>query len=49
MRSNVRVILNSGHPEKQVMDRFAGTGLAGVLQKPSQRSTLLAKVAEVLS
>jgi two-component system, cell cycle sensor histidine kinase and response regulator CckA len=48
-RSDIRVILNTGYPEKQVMDRFHGAGLAGVLQKPAQKSALLAKVAEVLS
>ena len=46
IRSDVRVILNSGHAEQDILDRFQGAGLAGVVQKPAQMGVLLAKIAE---
>ncbi len=48
MRSDVRVILSSGFTEQQVMSRFEDAGLAGVVQKPTQMTVLLDKVAEAL-
>lgn len=40
INSNVRVILASGYSEKEIFARFAGKGLAGVIQKPYQIATL---------
>ncbi len=34
LRSDVRVILSSGYNEQDVVQRFAGKGLAGFIQKP---------------
>ena len=48
IRSDVRVILCSGFTEQEMLNRFEGAGLAGVVQKPSQRHILLAKVADAL-
>ena len=49
IRSDVRVILSSGYTEQEVLDRFRNVGLAGVIQKPTRKGVLLAKVAEVLA
>jgi len=48
IRPNVRVILSSGFTEQQILDRFRGRGLTGVIQKPASMEALLAKVGEAL-
>lgn len=49
LRPDVRVILSSGFSEQEMLDRFQGAGLAGVLQKPARMHVLLAKVADALN
>jgi PAS domain S-box-containing protein len=44
VKGDVRVILSSGYNEQDVVQRFAGKGLTGFIQKPYQ----LAKLREVL-
>ena len=44
----VSVILSSGYNEQDVVNRFAGKGLAGFIQKPYTSHELIAKVREVL-
>jgi len=51
IQSDVRVILSSGFAEQEIMDRFRDAGLeglAGIIQKPTQMRTLLARVAAAL-
>ncbi|MFT7676278.1 MAG: two-component system cell cycle sensor histidine kinase/response regulator CckA [Planctomycetota bacterium] len=48
LRSDVRVILSSGFTERQVLSRFEGEGLAGVIQKPARMHVLLEKIALAL-
>ncbi len=48
LRPGVKVILSSGYNEQDIVDRFAGKGLAGFIQKPYTSSELLAKIREVL-
>ena len=48
IRGDVRVVLSSGFTEQEVLDRFRGAGLAGVVQKPAKRELLLAKLGEAL-
>jgi PAS domain S-box-containing protein len=48
IRPDVRVILSSGYNEQDVVNRFAGKGLAGFVQKPYTSEELLAKVREAL-
>ena len=48
VRPDVRVILSSGYNEQDVVNRFAGKGLAGFVQKPYTSEELLAKVREAL-
>ena len=42
-------VLSSGFTEQEIMDRFRGAGLAGVVQKPAQMHVLLAKIAKATS
>lgn len=49
IRSDVRVILNSGFTEEEMLTRFAGAGLAGVIHKPAPMSVLLSKVEKALT
>ena len=44
----VRVLLSSGYNEVEAVQRFAGKGLAGFIQKPYTASSLAEKVKEVL-
>jgi CheY-like chemotaxis protein len=44
----VRVVLASGYSETDLAERFAGRGLAGVLQKPYTLATLREVLARVL-
>ena len=40
IRSSVPILLSSGYNEQDVVNRFAGKGLAGFIQKPYQTRTL---------
>jgi two-component system cell cycle sensor histidine kinase/response regulator CckA len=44
----VRVILMSGFTQSDVVNRFAGKGLAGFVQKPFNRGALAAAVRAAL-
>jgi PAS domain S-box-containing protein len=44
----VKVLLSSGYNEVEAVQRFAGKGLAGFVQKPYTAATLAEKVKEVL-
>jgi len=46
--SAVHVILSSGYNEQDVVNRFAGKGLAGFIQKPYTSNELITKVREVV-
>ncbi len=48
IRSDVRVVLNSGFAEDEMLERFKGSGLAGVLHKPAPKTVLLDKIEKVL-
>jgi PAS domain S-box-containing protein len=48
MKPEVKVILSSGYNEQDVVNLFAGKGLAGFIQKPYTSEELIAKVREVL-
>jgi two-component system cell cycle sensor histidine kinase/response regulator CckA len=48
IQPEVKVILSSGYNEQDVVNRFAGKGLAGFIQKPYTSEELLAKVREAL-
>ena len=48
IKSDVRVIIASGYGESDVMDRFAGKGVSGFIQKPFMVAALSAKLNEVL-
>ena len=41
LRSDVRVVLTSGYNEQEAVDRFAGEGLAGFVQKPYRLDDLV--------
>jgi len=45
----VRVLLSSGYNEVEAVQRFAGKGLAGFIQKPYTSAALAEKVKEVLA
>jgi len=45
----VRVLLTSGYNEVEAVQRFAGKGLAGFIQKPYTAAALAEKVKEVLA
>jgi PAS domain S-box-containing protein len=45
----VKVLLSSGYNEVEAVQRFAGKGLAGFIQKPYAASALAQKVKEVLA
>ena len=49
IRPDARVLLMSGFGEKDSLDRFAGRGLAGFLQKPFSLDALAAKLQQVLA
>jgi PAS domain S-box-containing protein len=48
MNPNVRVLLSSGYNEIEAVQRFAGKGLAGFIQKPYTAAGLAEKVREAL-
>jgi len=49
IRPDVRVVLSSGYNEQDVVNRFAGKGLAGFVQKPYTSEELLAKIRAALA
>jgi CheY-like chemotaxis protein len=49
IRQDVPVILSSGYNEQDVVNRFAGKGLAGFIQKPYRTVELVEKLREILS
>jgi len=49
MRADARVILSSGYNQQEAIDRFAGKGLAGFLQKPYRSDTLLETLHEIMN
>jgi CheY-like chemotaxis protein len=48
IRTDVRVILSSGYSEREISDRFEGTGLGGFIQKPYGIRPLYEKMRQVL-
>jgi PAS domain S-box-containing protein len=48
LKASVKVILSSGYNEQDIVNRFAGKGLAGFIQKPYTTEELLTKIREVL-
>jgi PAS domain S-box-containing protein len=48
-KPDVKVVLTSGYNEQDVVNLFAGKGLAGFLQKPFSSGDLLNKIREVLA
>jgi PAS domain S-box-containing protein len=48
MNPNVKVLLSSGYNEVEAVQRFAGKGLAGFIQKPYTAAGLAEKVREAL-
>jgi CheY-like chemotaxis protein len=48
LNPNVKVLLCSGYGEQQAVQQFTGGGLAGFVQKPYLRDTLIQKLREVL-
>jgi len=48
-RPDLRVILSSGYNEQDVVQRFAGKGLAGFIQKPYVMDLLRAKLREAFA
>jgi two-component system cell cycle sensor histidine kinase/response regulator CckA len=49
IRPDVRVILSSGYNEVEAVQRFAGKGLAGFIQKPYSSAVLVGKVGSILA
>lgn len=49
IRSDVRVVLSSGFTEQEILNRFRDAGFAGVLQKPTPRKALIAKINQAIS
>jgi CheY-like chemotaxis protein len=48
IKPDVKVVLTSGYNEQDVVNLFAGKGLAGFLQKPFTSADLINKIREVL-
>ena len=49
LSSDVKVILTSGYNEQEVINRFAGKGLAGFVEKPFSPGKLISMVRQVLA
>jgi two-component system cell cycle sensor histidine kinase/response regulator CckA len=49
IRPDVRVVVTSGYSEQDLAERFAGKGLAGVIQKPFRVQALATVLAEALT
>jgi two-component system cell cycle sensor histidine kinase/response regulator CckA len=48
IRRDVKVVLTSGYNEADAIQRFAGNGLAGFIQKPYTATQLAEKIKTVL-
>ncbi len=48
VKADVRVVLSSGYSEQELVDQFAGSGLAGFIQKPYEITLLKAKLSQAL-
>jgi DNA-binding NtrC family response regulator len=48
IRNDIPIILSSGYNEYNVVEQFAGKGLACFVQKPYQLSVLRQKIYDVL-
>lgn len=48
IRSDARVILNSGYNEEEIAEKFSGEGFAGFLHKPYTMGRLTEKLREVI-
>jgi two-component system, cell cycle sensor histidine kinase and response regulator CckA len=48
LQPDVRVLLASGYGESEILNRFAGKGLAGFIQKPYQITVLSEKLQKIL-
>lgn len=48
LNPNVKVVMTSGYNEQDVVNLFAGKGLAGFIQKPYTSDELISKVREIL-
>jgi len=48
LRRDVKVVLTSGYDEAEAIQRFAGNGLAGFIQKPYTPTQLAEKIKTVL-
>ena len=48
VQADVRVVLSSGFSESEATERFAGTGLAGFIQKPFVPDVLVEKLSKVM-
>ena len=44
LRADVPVVLSSGFTEQEILNRFQGAGLDGVVQKPVRKASLLATI-----
>lgn len=49
IRKDITVVLSSGYNEQDLIDRFAGKGLAGFIQKPYKTAELRKKLLEALA
>jgi two-component system, cell cycle sensor histidine kinase and response regulator CckA len=49
IRKDITVVLSSGYNEQDLIDRFAGKGLAGFIQKPYKTEDLRKKLLEALA
>jgi len=48
IKDDTRILLSSGYNEQEVVNKFAGKGLAGFIQKPYSAATLSQKLQEIL-
>ena len=48
IRPDVPVILSSGYDEEEIIEKFAGAGLSGFVQKPYRFQELKKKLAQVI-
>lgn len=48
IRDGVKVVMMSGYNEQEVINRFAGKGLGGFIQKPFRQKRLLSTIRDVL-
>lgn len=48
LRPDIKVILSSGYPAEEALQRFGGHGVAGFVQKPYALDSMRAEVERVL-